>query len=125
MEKKKEVIRKIENDIASHKWKTDLTKEENDGQVGKGPTNVATATGNRDYNLGTSLRNYVDPRVLKSWMNYVGLDWKRVLQQPCNVNSDGLETYSDADLRQYLPAVDEIEYRKSETVIQEESLAKS
>jgi DNA topoisomerase-1 len=32
----------------------------------------------RDYNLNTSLKNYIDPRVYKSWCNYVGLDWKRL-----------------------------------------------
>jgi DNA topoisomerase I len=30
----------------------------------------------RDYNLNTSLRNYIDPRVYKSWADRVGLDWK-------------------------------------------------
>ena len=32
----------------------------------------------RDYNLGTSLRNYIDPRIMKTWLDYVGLDWKKV-----------------------------------------------
>ncbi|HET9774287.1 MAG TPA: hypothetical protein VFP25_04810, partial [Nitrososphaeraceae archaeon] len=31
-----------------------------------------------DYNLGTSLRNYIDPRVMKWWMDSVDLDWKKV-----------------------------------------------
>jgi DNA topoisomerase I len=30
----------------------------------------------RDYNLNTSLRNYIDPRVFKSWADRIGLDWK-------------------------------------------------
>ncbi len=30
----------------------------------------------REYNLNTSLRNYIDPRVYRSWANKVGLDWK-------------------------------------------------
>ena len=32
----------------------------------------------RDYNLGTSLKNYIDPRVYKSWGDYIGYDWKRM-----------------------------------------------
>jgi DNA topoisomerase-1 len=32
----------------------------------------------RDYNLGTSLKNYIDPRVFKSWGDYAGYDWKRL-----------------------------------------------
>ncbi len=32
----------------------------------------------RDYNLGTSLKNYIDPAVYKSWGDHVGFDWKRL-----------------------------------------------
>ena len=32
----------------------------------------------KNYNLNTSLKNYIDPRVYKSWGDYVGLDWKKV-----------------------------------------------
>lgn len=32
----------------------------------------------RDYNLGTSLRNYVDPRVVKAWTDEVGAEWEKL-----------------------------------------------
>lgn len=32
----------------------------------------------RDYNLGTSLRNYIDPRVFKAWSDQVGLEWEKL-----------------------------------------------
>lgn len=32
----------------------------------------------RDYNIGTSLRNYIDPRVYKSWMDEVGGEWSKL-----------------------------------------------
>jgi DNA topoisomerase-1 len=32
----------------------------------------------RDYNLGTSLRNYIDPRVIKAWSDQVGLEWEKL-----------------------------------------------
>ena len=32
----------------------------------------------RNYNLNTSLKNYIDPRVYKAWCDYVGLDWAKV-----------------------------------------------
>lgn len=32
----------------------------------------------RDYNLGTSLRNYIDPRVFKSWTDEVGAEWEKL-----------------------------------------------
>ncbi|HEV2138540.1 MAG TPA: DNA topoisomerase I [Nitrososphaerales archaeon] len=32
----------------------------------------------KNYNLNTSMKNYIDPRVIKSWCDYVGLDWAKV-----------------------------------------------
>jgi len=32
----------------------------------------------RDYNLGTSLRNYIDPRVIKAWTDDVGAEWEKL-----------------------------------------------
>jgi len=32
----------------------------------------------KNYNLNTSLKNYIDPRIYKAWCDYVGLDWARV-----------------------------------------------
>jgi DNA topoisomerase I len=125
VEKKEEVIRKIENDIASHKWKTDLQKKRMMDRLDKVQITLQLQKETRDYNLGTSLRNYIDPRVVKSWMNHVGLDWKRLFTATLQRKFKWVEIYSDAELRQYLPAVDEFGYRKSETVIQEESLTKS
>ncbi|MGA1974236.1 MAG: DNA topoisomerase I [Conexivisphaerales archaeon] len=30
----------------------------------------------RDYNLNTSLKNYIDPRVYKAWAGHLGFDWQ-------------------------------------------------
>ena len=32
----------------------------------------------RDYNIGTSLRNYIDPRIFKSWTDEVGAEWEKL-----------------------------------------------
>jgi len=32
----------------------------------------------RDYNLGTSLRNYIDPRVVKAWTDETKTEWKKL-----------------------------------------------
>ncbi len=32
----------------------------------------------KNYNLNTSLKNYIDPRIYKSWCDSVGLDWARI-----------------------------------------------
>ena len=38
--------------------------------------NLAEQT--RDYNLGTSLRNYIDPRVFKAWTDEVSAQWEKI-----------------------------------------------
>jgi DNA topoisomerase I len=32
----------------------------------------------KDYNLGTSLRNYIDPRVFKAWTDEVDVEWEKL-----------------------------------------------
>ncbi len=32
----------------------------------------------KDYNLGTSLRNYIDPRIFKAWTDDVGVEWEKL-----------------------------------------------
>ena len=32
----------------------------------------------KDYNLNTSMKNYIDPRIYKAWCDYVGLDWEKL-----------------------------------------------
>ena len=32
----------------------------------------------KEYNLNTSMKNYIDPRIYKAWCDYVGLDWNRL-----------------------------------------------
>ena len=32
----------------------------------------------KDYNIGTSLRNYIDPRVFKAWTEEVGAEWEKL-----------------------------------------------
>ena len=76
---KKEAIEEIEKaDIAAKKWKTKIQKNRLEGRLEKIETHLKLQKETRDYNLGTSLRNYIDPRVMKAWLTYVDLDWKTV-----------------------------------------------
>lgn len=125
VENKEAVIRKIENDISSHKWKTDLQKKRMMVRLEKVQITLRLQKETRDYNLGTSLRNYIDPRVLKSWANHLDLDWKKLFTATLQRKFRWVETYSSVELRQFLPSVNEIGYHNSEAVIQEESLAKN
>ena len=47
-------------------------------RVEKAARQYELAKQTRDYNLGTSLKNYIDPRVYKSWGEYVEYDWQRL-----------------------------------------------
>ena len=39
---------------------------------------VRLATKTKDYNIGTSLRNYIDPRLFKAWTDEVGAEWSKL-----------------------------------------------
>ena len=32
----------------------------------------------KNYNLNTTLKNYIDPRVYKAWCDYVGMEWAKI-----------------------------------------------
>ncbi|HEU5462329.1 MAG TPA: DNA topoisomerase I [Nitrososphaeraceae archaeon] len=76
--KKEDAIEKIKNDILSNKWKTEKQKERLRYRMEKIQYQLKLQKETRDYNLGTSLRNYIDPRIMKSWLDDVELDWKKV-----------------------------------------------
>jgi DNA topoisomerase I len=58
--------------------KTDRQKERLEQRIRKLKLDVDLQSKTREYNLGTSLRNYIDPRVYKGWAGQVDLDWKTV-----------------------------------------------
>jgi len=39
---------------------------------------VKLAKATRDYNLGTSLKSYIDPRIYAKWAKELGYDWKEI-----------------------------------------------
>jgi len=59
----------------------------------------------KDYNLGTSLRNYVDPRVFKAWADYLDLDWTKIYTATLQRKFKWIEHYAKTDLRKYLNTV--------------------
>ena len=69
--KRKERITKIKQMIKKSKTKQ---KE----RVEKLQLQLDLSGKTRDYNLGTSLRNYIDPRIFKSWTDEVSADWEKL-----------------------------------------------
>jgi DNA topoisomerase I len=76
--RKMETIDKLKNELTAKKWKTKIQKKKLEDRLNKLEMQLKLQIETRDYNLGTSLRNYIDPRVMKDWLNYVKLDWNAI-----------------------------------------------
>ena len=72
LQKKEEKLKELEKSQPM----TEKQKEKLKERIEKMKKQIELARISRDYNLNTSLRNYIDPRVYKSWADKVGLDWK-------------------------------------------------
>jgi len=68
---KNERIKKIKTVIRKRKVKHVERIEKLELQI-----NLTEKT--RDYNLGTSLRNYIDPRIFKTWTDEVAAEWEKL-----------------------------------------------
>ena len=53
-------------------------KKRHKERVEKMNLQIDLAERTRDYNLGTSLRNYIDPRVVKAWTREVDMEWEKL-----------------------------------------------
>jgi DNA topoisomerase I len=47
-------------------------------RVKKLEMDIALTERTKEYNLNTSMKNYIDPRTYKAWGDYVGLDWTKL-----------------------------------------------
>ncbi len=70
-EAQKKQIKKIKLQIKKQK---DKQKE----RVEKLKLQIDLTQKTRDYNLGTSLRNYIDPRIFKSWTDEMSAEWEKL-----------------------------------------------
>jgi DNA topoisomerase-1 len=99
---KKEKIKQIELELKDKKWKTELQKLKKEQRLEKLEFQLRLQQETKDYNLGTSLRNYIDPRVFKSWCEYVNLDWTKIYTSTLQRKFKWIELYSKSDLKKYL-----------------------
>ncbi|MDW0229591.1 MAG: DNA topoisomerase I [Nitrososphaeraceae archaeon] len=102
LENKKEKIEQLRMELKEKKWKTELQKLRKEQRVEKLEFQLRLQKETRDYNLGTSLRNYIDPRVFKSWCDYVDLDWTKIYTSTLQRKFKWIEQYSKSDLKKYL-----------------------
>ena len=99
---KKEKIKQIEIELKDKKWKTEIQKLKKEQRLEKLEFQLRLQQETKDYNLGTSLRNYIDPRVFKSWCEYVNLDWTKIYTSTLQRKFKWIELYSKSDLKKYL-----------------------
>ncbi|MDP3781096.1 MAG: DNA topoisomerase I [Nitrosopumilaceae archaeon] len=74
LQKKREMLKNIQET----KPKTEKQKEKLEERKEKIKLAIDLAEKTRDYNLGTSLRNYIDPRVFKAWTDEIKADWEKL-----------------------------------------------
>ena len=101
--KKKEAMAKLKADIAAKKWKTGLQEKRLKEAMEKLEVQLKLQHETRDYNLGTSLRNYIDPRIMKAWLNYVELDWTKIYTATLQRKFKWVESYKDKNFRMFYP----------------------
>ena len=70
-EKQKERIKKAKEQIKK-------SKQKHQERIEKLRLQVDLTKKTKDYNLGTSLRNYIDPRIFKSWTDEVNAEWEKL-----------------------------------------------
>jgi DNA topoisomerase I len=99
--KKNEAIARLKADIAAKNWKTGLQKKRLEEKIVRLQMQVTLQQETRDYNLGTSLRNYIDPRIMKAWLNYVQLDWTKIYTSTLQRKFKWVEDYKDKNFRTF------------------------
>ena len=69
--KQKERVKKIKIQIRNRKAK-------HAERIEKLQLQIKLTQKTRDHNLGTSLRNYIDPRIFKTWTDEVAAEWEKL-----------------------------------------------
>ena len=99
--KKQEIIEELKTRIAEKSWKTEIQKKRLEERLEKVEMHLKLQKETRDYNLGTSLRNYIDPRVMRAWLTYVNLDWDAIYTATLRRKFKWAEDYNSDDLKSF------------------------
>jgi DNA topoisomerase-1 len=100
---KSEAIESLKNDLSTKKWKSEKQKVKMEEKLEKLETQLNLYKETKEYSLGTSLRNYIDPRVFKSWMNYMNLDWRKMYTSTLQRKFLWVENVSNKELNTFFP----------------------
>jgi DNA topoisomerase-1 len=100
---KTKAIESMKNEMISTKWKSENQKLKMAEKLERLETQLKLYKETKEYSLGTSLRNYIDPRVFKSWMNYMNLDWKKIYTSTLQRKFLWVENISNKELNAFFP----------------------
>ena len=77
----KELKAKHKEQMDKQKQRLEKRKQRDKAALEKQKLNVTTQEETRDYNLSTSLKSYIDPRIYYEWGKKVQYDWKKYYQK--------------------------------------------
>jgi len=77
----KELKAKHKEQMDKQKQRLEKRKQRDKAALEKQKLNVTTQEETRDYNLSTSLKSYIDPRIYYEWGKKVHYDWKKYYQK--------------------------------------------
>lgn len=101
--KRKAAIELLKADIAAKKWKTETQEKRLKERLDRMQVQLKLQQETRDYSLGTSLRNYIDPRVMKAWLNFVELDWTKIYTATLQRKFKWVEGYKERNFKTFYP----------------------
>jgi DNA topoisomerase-1 len=119
--RKEETIKRLKSDLAEGKWKTEIQKKRIGDRLERIEMQLKLQQETRDYNLGTSLRNYIDPRVVAAWLMHVNLDWKRVYTATLQKKFKWVEEYNRDELKAFYPYQSQASKEELKVVVSEDA----
>ncbi|HEU4443812.1 MAG TPA: DNA topoisomerase I [Nitrososphaeraceae archaeon] len=119
--KKEETIEKLRSELDSDRSKTESQVKRIKDRLERIELQLKLQKETRDYNLGTSLRNYIDPRVIAAWLLYVDLNWKKVYTATLQRKFRWVEEYDPEELKLFYPLQKQVGSEVMKVVVSEES----
>ena len=88
----KELKAKHKELMNKQKQRLENRKQRDTAALEKLRLDITTQEETRDYNLSTSLKSYIDPRIYYEWGKKVGYDWKKYYQKALHKKFSWVET---------------------------------
>lgn len=119
IKKKQVTIEELKTAIAEKKWKKEIQRKRMEERIERIEMQLKLQKETRDYNLGTSLRNYIDPRVMRAWLLYIDLDWNTIYTTTLRRKFKWAENYNAIDLKGFYQIQKEVPGQEVTAVQQE------